>query len=394
MAAEGLSFANAFVAAPSCSASRAAMLTGQWPWRLEDGANLSGTLHARFPSSSGFLEKAGYHVGFTGKGWAPGQIEPAIGPGTLPGRRTRTSTRSSRPGATASRSVSGSAATDPHRIYEAGRGTSSGLSDRDLRCRPICPMCPRCPRRYQRLLFGVERFDRLDGELVDRLERLARSTTRWSSSRRQRLAVSARQGDVLRLGTHVPMAIRWRGIRARGRVSAAIVSLTDSAPTFLALASIGAPAEMTGQSLLPILEGAPGAEERRGHTFTAMERHMDCRSVVGQGYPMRGLRSASIFYIRNFEPSRAPAGDASVKTWTAAEIAANYYTSFGDIDPGPAKAYLITGKDDPAVKPFVDRATGGRPPRELYASRRIPISLRISPSGPRWPAWSPASTVG
>ena len=48
LSTEGISFANAFVAAPSCSTSRAAILTGQWPWRLEDGANLAGTLDARF----------------------------------------------------------------------------------------------------------------------------------------------------------------------------------------------------------------------------------------------------------------------------------------------------------------------------------------------------------
>ena len=241
---------------------------------------------------------------------------------------------------------------------------------------PYLPDVPEVRGDINDYKFGVERFDRLVGELVRRLEVIGEvDDTMIVVSGDNGWPFPRGKATIYDSGTHVPMAIRWRGIRARGRVSAAIVSLTDLAPTFLALAGIGAPAEMTGQSLLPILEGAPGAEERRGHTFTAMERHMDCRSVVGQGYPMRGLRTHEYLYIRNFEPSRAPAGDASVKTWTAAEIAANYYTSFGDIDPGPAKAYLITRKDDPAVKPFFDCATGRRPPRELYGIAADPYQL-------------------
>jgi hypothetical protein len=106
-----------------------------------------------------------------------------------------------------------------------------------------------------------------------------------------------------------------------------------------------------------------------------MERHMDCRKVIGEGYPMRALRTKEYLYIRNFEPSRAPAGDASVRTWTAEQIATSYYTEYGDIDPGPTKAYLITHKDDPAVKPFFDRAVGPRPARELYSVTRDPYQL-------------------
>ena len=90
---------------------------------------------------------------------------------------------------------------------------------------------------------------------------------------------------------------------------------------------------------------------------------------------MRALRTPEYLYIRNFEPSRAPAGDASVKTWTAEQIATSYYTEYGDIDPGPTKAYLITQKNDPAVKPFFDRAVGRRPPRELYSVARDPYQL-------------------
>ena len=68
LAREGVLFPNAFVAAPSCTASRAAMLTGQWHWRLEEGVSLYGTLPAKFAVYPDLLEAAGYHVGCTRKG--------------------------------------------------------------------------------------------------------------------------------------------------------------------------------------------------------------------------------------------------------------------------------------------------------------------------------------
>jgi arylsulfatase A-like enzyme len=76
VARNGVLFTNAFVSAPSCSPSRAAILTGQWHWRLEEGANLGGTLAAKIPVYPDLLESAGYHVGFTRKGWSPGDPAP------------------------------------------------------------------------------------------------------------------------------------------------------------------------------------------------------------------------------------------------------------------------------------------------------------------------------
>jgi arylsulfatase A-like enzyme len=76
VAREGVLFENVFVSAPSCTPSRGAMLTGQWHWRLEEGGNLWSTLPAKFPVYPDLLEGAGYHVGFTRKGWGPGRHEP------------------------------------------------------------------------------------------------------------------------------------------------------------------------------------------------------------------------------------------------------------------------------------------------------------------------------
>jgi N-sulfoglucosamine sulfohydrolase len=78
VARQGVLFENAFVSSPSCTPSRGAILTGQWHWRLEEGANLWSTLPAKFPVYPDLLEEAGYHVGYTRKGWGPVHKIPPV----------------------------------------------------------------------------------------------------------------------------------------------------------------------------------------------------------------------------------------------------------------------------------------------------------------------------
>ena len=68
IAVQGIRFTNAYCSAPSCAPARASMLTGQDIWRLEEGANLWGSLPNKFVVYTDMLEKEGYHVGFEGKG--------------------------------------------------------------------------------------------------------------------------------------------------------------------------------------------------------------------------------------------------------------------------------------------------------------------------------------
>lgn len=72
LAREGVLFTHATAPNPSCSPSRSSLLTGQETHRLRDAANLYGPLAGEFPRYPQLLERAGYHVGFTGKGWGPG----------------------------------------------------------------------------------------------------------------------------------------------------------------------------------------------------------------------------------------------------------------------------------------------------------------------------------
>ncbi len=68
LAREGVLFRNAYAAAPTCTASRGAMPTGQWSWRLEEGAYLNLFLPAKFDlpvlrsAKSGQVDPARDHV--------------------------------------------------------------------------------------------------------------------------------------------------------------------------------------------------------------------------------------------------------------------------------------------------------------------------------------------
>ena len=74
VAKEGVLFANAFTTNPKCAPSRACILTGRMTWQLEEACNHFGVFPSKFPVYTDLLEKSGYHVGYTGKGWAPGDF--------------------------------------------------------------------------------------------------------------------------------------------------------------------------------------------------------------------------------------------------------------------------------------------------------------------------------
>src|SRR5262245_41174781 len=58
IAREGALFQNAFCAAPSCTPSRAALLTGRAVHQMDEGADLWGFLPTRFETYPDLLERA------------------------------------------------------------------------------------------------------------------------------------------------------------------------------------------------------------------------------------------------------------------------------------------------------------------------------------------------
>ena len=85
VAAAGVLFHNAFAPSPGCSPSRAAMLTGRYPWQIEHAGTHASAFPAKYPTYPDLLEKAGYWIGYTGKGWGPGKLQ-SRGPHPKPRR--------------------------------------------------------------------------------------------------------------------------------------------------------------------------------------------------------------------------------------------------------------------------------------------------------------------
>ena len=75
IAREGVLFKNAFTSNPKCSPCRASILTGRNTWQLREAVSHNGLFPAGFEIYPDLLEKAGYFVGLTGKGWGPGDFK-------------------------------------------------------------------------------------------------------------------------------------------------------------------------------------------------------------------------------------------------------------------------------------------------------------------------------
>ncbi|UCD51021.1 MAG: sulfatase [Phycisphaerales bacterium] len=372
VAREGILFDNAFVTAPSCTPSRGSIVTGQWHWRLEEGGNLWSTLPSKFAVYPDLLEAAGYHVGYTRKGWGPGRNEP--------GGRTRNPAGpqfkdfvtflEARPEGTPFCFWFGSQ--DPHRSYTWESGVQSGMNSDEVEVPACLPDSETVRKDICDYYWEVQRFDREVGELLTLLaERDALDDTMVVITGDNGLPFPRCKSNLYDLGTNVPLAVRWPAYVKAGRTVEDFISLQDLAPTFLEAAGLEPTAEMTGRSFLDILTSKKSGcvDRRRDHVLTGKERHAWVRKD-GLGYPCRAIRTHEFLYIRNFKPQRWPAGHP-------VDGGEPYYSNraYGDIDGAPSKTYMMEHRDDPDVKRLFELAFEKRPAEELYDLRQDPDQL-------------------
>lgn len=385
VAREGLRYTRAFCDAPTCGPSRSAILTGQHIWRLEEAGNIHSTLPAKFATYTELLAQEGYVVGYTGKGWSPGRLEPGgrtSNPAGEPFNR-----RSLKPPFKGIRGTDYAAnfedfleqvpsgrpfcfwlgTSEPHRGYQPGAGRATGKDPANVIVPPIFPDNEIVRNDILDYLVEVEHFDTMVARAIEALEsrgELDKTIVVITSD--HGMPFPRAKASLYDAGAHVPLAIRWpEGIRKSGRVVTSLVNLSDLAPTFLEAAGAQPPPEMTARSLMDTF-GRKLALTRDA-AFIAMERHDGCRKG-GKGYPCRAIRTEEHLYIYNFEPTRWPAGspDASV---CARSI------PFGEVDSSPTKTFMMEHRDQFGVARLAELAFGMRPREELYELRDDPHQM-------------------
>lgn len=372
IAREGALFTRAFAAAPSCTPSRAALLTGRYPHQLEEGGVLHGFLPARFPVYTDLLEQAGYYVGFTRKGWGPGRFE-AGGRTRNPAGPPFTDFETFLRGRPAGRPfVFWFGSQDPHRPYEEGSGAASGIDLASIRVPAFLPDTPEVRSDLADYFFEVQRFDRELGDILDRLRTMGElDNTLVVITADNGMPFPRAKANVYDAGARLPFAMRWPGRARAGLVSDAFISLSDLAPTFLEAAGLTPPDSMSARSILALAAG--GGAQGRDKVFLERERHANVRRG-DLSYPVRAVRTGEWLYIRNFRPDRWPAGDPEMY------VAVGPY---GDIDGGVSKTLLLDRRDNPAIARFFGLATARRPAEELYDLRADPGQLINVAADPR-----------
>jgi len=370
-AREGVLFTNAFISAPSCSPSRSSILTGQWHWRLEKGGNLWGTLPAKFKVYPDMLERAGYYVGYTRKGWKPGRDKPGGRSRNPAGPKYKDFKQflHARPADKPFCFWFGSF--DPHRKYTRQSGINSGMKLEDVQVPPCLPDSTEVRSDICDYYWEVQRFDQEVGEILTLLKQNNElDNTLVVITGDNGMPFPRCKSNLYDLGTQVPLAVRWGKNIKGGRVVEDFVNLADLAPTFLEAAQLKPTRDMTARSFLSVLRSGKAGlvDAQRDRVFVGKERHAWVREG-GVGYPMRAVRTSEFLYIRNFKPDRWPAGSPKPMPGNDPE------EPFGDIDGSPTKTYLMEHRDKTGVKRLFKLACEKRPSEELYDLKKDPGQL-------------------
>ncbi len=394
LAKEGVLFNNAFVAAPQCSPSRAAILTGKNIWQLEEAGTHASYFPKKLQVFTDLLENSGYELGYTGKPWAPGNWVDAGWERNPVGPPFNEKRMEAVPASGMSRTDYAANFIDfyrqkengkpfffwygcfePHRSYEEGSGLKAGKQESEASVPGFLPDQPLVRSDIADYALEIEWFDQHLGRMVKFLEEAGElDNTIIIVTADNGMPFPAAKANLQEFGTHVPLAICWPAGIPGNRVTDDLVSLIDLAPTLLDITGVKEKPEMTGRSFKGLLlgNGSNADYVPREYILTGRERHTHARPD-NLGYPARAIRTADYLYIWNMKPERWPAGDPmppGTMKGQAPEGFKELWPGYHDVDDSPSKLFLIEHQST-FPGPF-DLAFARRPGEQLYDIRRDP----------------------
>lgn len=387
VAQHGALFTNAYVTSPGSSPSRASLLTGRYPWQIEEAGTHASSFPSCYTTYVDVLEGEGYHVGYTGKGWGPGDWKvsgrqrnpagpvynqltcdpPFTGISKIDYASNFAAFLDSKPDGAPFCFWLGP--NEPHRAYEKDSWTKAGHSLDEVE---VPSYLPDCPEVRGDILDYIVEIEWADSHLVKALEEL-RSRNMLDNTL---IVVMADNGmsfphakaNCYDAGVHVPLAICWAGHVKPGTVVDANVSSIDLFPTFMEAAGASCAQEIMGTSLLPVMRHPKG--KKTGHDlFAGRERHSSSRPG-NVGYPVRSIRHGDWLLVHNFHPERWPVGDPQVLN--ADGTVGEYGGAFHDIDVCPTLRYMVKHRSSPDVEPYFRAGMLKRPEFELFNLREDP----------------------
>ena len=370
IAHEGIVFTHTFNSAPSCSPSRASMLTGRYPHELGERASLWSAFPKDTPIVTQLLREAGYDIGFNGKAWGPGNIaisgwqENPVGPKYTNFAAFLARHKASQPffywiGNT-------DTATRGHKLDFTAIATNAGLDPAKLVVPPGLPDCPEVRLDLLNYYGGVLKLDEEAAKAIALLEKsgeLDNTVVIYTGDNGWQMPRGL--GNCYDMGSRVPLAIRWGKHFAAGRELNGFINLGDLGPTFLELAGLTPPPVMTMHSIKNLLLGNPDSAQRDA-VFIERERHANVRTN-NLSYPVRAVRTRDYLYLRNLRPDRWPAGDP--------DVFFIHGRPFGDVDTSRTKDFLLAHQNNPAYAIYTALIFGKRPAEELYDLHSDPNQL-------------------
>lgn len=295
LAKEGTRFTHCFVASPTCSPSRASLLTGLMPARHGAEENHSRP-RAGITSLTRELSAAGYEVAAFGK-VAHGDQGELFGFDHLsPGKQNladnvRDYLRNRKKDKPLCLIVG---SPDPHVPWPK----ESSLDPANLRLPPHSIDTPSTRRHRALYAQAVLNVDTLIGRLRALAAEHMRGDTLFLYTSDHGAQWAFGKFTCYDYGIRVPLVAAWPGRIPAGRECPAMISWTDLFPTFLDLANRQPPAGLDGRSFKSIMLG--NGEIHRERIFAT---HSGDRSM--NVYPIRAIRTREWKLIHNLRPDLA-----------------------------------------------------------------------------------------